>query len=118
MAPLVHHFSPCTTYDELLVMLLPAEAAATPPLPAPKLLLLLLSLVMADVMLVASLLATAFSVMAKQDLIWPRSSGSSQVRCCSRVPYLQAAAADKPPSRHSMGLIRPHLQSSGEHFRT
>jgi hypothetical protein len=53
------------------------------------LLLLFASLrVIADVMLVASLLATAFSVMAKQDRMWPRSSGSSHVCCCSGVPYL------------------------------
>jgi hypothetical protein len=86
MAPLVHHFSPCTTYwpppplQQLLLLLPP---------PPPPLLLLLLR-VIAEVMLVASLLATAFSVMAKQERMWPRSSGSSQVCCCSGVPYLQS----------------------------
>ena len=39
-------------------------------------------------MLVASLEATAFSVIAKHERISPRSSGSSHWRCCSGVPYL------------------------------
>jgi hypothetical protein len=37
-------------------------------------------------MLVASLDATAFSVMAKHERIAPRSSGSSHRCCCSGVP--------------------------------
>ena len=41
-------------------------------------------------MLVASLLATSFSVMAKQERMWPRSRGSSQRSCWAREPYLHA----------------------------
>jgi hypothetical protein len=88
IAPLVHHFSPCTTYSPPPPLLLLLQQL-------PPLLLLLLLLfwrVIAEVMLVASLLATAFSVMAKQERMWPRSSGSSQVCCCSGVPYLRRQA--------------------------
>ena len=38
-------------------------------------------------MLVASEEATSGSVIAKQDRMLPRSSGSSHSRCCSAVPY-------------------------------
>jgi hypothetical protein len=120
IAPLVHHFTPSTTYSEAPRLLLPPPAAlplllpllllllaAPPPTPRPSskppgllvglvgLLLgglLLVEVVragrMAEVILVASLLATAFSVMAKQERMAPRSSGSSHVTCCCRVPYL------------------------------
>lgn len=70
MAPLVHHLSPRTTYEPPLLLLL-----ALPP-----------TRLMDDVMLVASLLATSFSVIAKHERMVPRSSGSSHVTCCSRVP--------------------------------
>lgn len=46
---------------------------------------------MEDWMLVASEEATAGSVMAKQLLISPLSSGSSHSRFCSSVPYLHKA---------------------------
>jgi len=70
MAPLVHHFSPVTLYPPLLLLLLLLLAPPCPPMR-----------VIAAVMFVASLLATSFSVMAKQERMWPRSRGSSQV-CC------------------------------------
>ena len=50
-------------------------------------------------MLVASEEATAGSVMAKQLLISPLSSGSSHSRFCSNVPYLHMA-------HHSGGALR------------
>jgi hypothetical protein len=43
---------------------------------------------MEAVMFVASLEATAFSVMAKHERMVPRSRGTSQRCCCSGVPYL------------------------------
>lgn len=46
-------------------------------------------------MLVASLEATAFSVIAKQERMEPRSSGTSHARCCSGVPYLGAGECVK-----------------------
>jgi hypothetical protein len=45
--------------------------------------------VIAAVMFVASLEATSFSVIAKQERMLPRSSGTSHVCCCSAVPYLR-----------------------------
>ena len=63
-APLVHHLRPVTSQS-------PVAASRT----------------MLDSMLVASELATAGSVMAKQDLISPASRGASQAACCSGVPY-------------------------------
>jgi hypothetical protein len=87
MAPLVHHFSPLTLYP-----------------PSLPLLLLLLVRVMAAVMLVASLLATSFSVMAKQERMRPRSSGSSHATCCSRVPYLHAGEGSEAHAAAGSGV--------------
>jgi hypothetical protein len=42
--------------------------------------------------LVASEEATAFSVIAKQLLISPLSSGSSHALCCAEVPYLASTS--------------------------
>ncbi len=43
---------------------------------------------MAERILVASEEATSGSVIAKQERIWPRSSGSSHFSCCWVEPYL------------------------------
>jgi len=58
-------------------------------------------LAMEDWMLVASEEATEGSVMAKQERIWPLSSGSNHCLCCDGLPY-RASTSMFPANFHTV----------------
>ena len=61
---------------------------------------------------VASLDATAGSVMAKHERISPRSNGASHRRCCAGVPYLKENLHVARVRRRTVErLRRPHARA-------
>ena len=76
------------------------------------------SRVMVVAMLLASELATAGSVIAKQDRIVPSSSGTSHSRCCAPVPnstsssILPVSGAEQLTASDAMAE-RPRISASG-----